>query len=145
MPGWLEGPQGKRQEPHLCSISVPSRTWDGPVHSMQLGRINWLAACRMCGASVHPGGSGGRIARANWQSAGRECERRDRKFLRDPMHMIFFTTVQTYNNFSIIKISPQLDHRSCTYKLFQLIIEKYISKLHQIFFYKTIPYYMLTV
>ena len=44
-----------------------------------------------------------------------------------------------------IKISLQLDHRSCTYELFQLIIEKYRSKTTSKILYKTIPYYMLTV
>jgi len=39
-----------------------------------------------------------------------------------------FIIVKAYNNLSTIKISPQLDHRSCNYELFQLIIEKYRSK-----------------
>ena len=39
-----------------------------------------------------------------------------------------FIIVKAYNNLSTIKISPQLDHRSCNYELFLLIIEKYRSK-----------------
>ena len=61
------------------------------------------------------------------------------------MSMNFFTTIQAYNIFFIIKILPQLDHRSCTYELFQLITEKYRSKATSKILYKTIPYYILTV
>jgi hypothetical protein len=37
-----------------------------------------------------------------------------------------FTTIQAYNNYHIIKISPQLNHRNYSY---ELITENYTSKV----------------